>query len=226
MGFYRGPNIVTDNLTFAIDVGSARSYTGSGTTVNDLVGTNNVTLANGVLFASNNGGVLIYDGVDDQGTAGDFFNYQAFTINLWVNPGSTQAQYANIIDNDHNGNRNWTLQQSSTSQNLYSFNVFGASYQNSVTGDFQLTAGDWVNLTFTYDGTRVRGYRDGVLFATGAALGVPINYSAQDFHIARWGGNTSRDWEGQFGPLYCYNAALNAAQILQNFNAQKSRFGL
>ena len=223
MGFYRGPNIVTDNLTFAIDAGSARSYDGT-TTVTDLVGINNVTLS-GVTYQSINGGVFSYDGVDDQGTAGDFFNYQAFTINLWVNPGSTQAQYANIIDNDHNGNRNWTLQQSSTSQNLYSFNVFGASYQNTVTGNFQLTAGDWVNLTFTYDGTRVRGYRDGVLFATGGSLGTTINYSAQDFHIGRWGGG-GRYWEGEYGPLYCYNAALTAAQILQNFNAQKSRFGL
>ena len=223
MGFYRGPNIVTDNLTFAIDAGSARSYDGT-TTVTDLVGINNVTLS-GVTYQSINGGVFSYDGVDDQGTAGDFFNYQAFTINLWVKPGSTQVQYADILDNDHNGNRNWVLQQSSTSQNLYSFGVHGASYQNSVTGNFQLTAGNWVNLTFTYDGDKVRGYNNGVLFATGSSLGTTINYSAQDFHIGRWGGG-GRYWEGEYGPLYCYNAALSAAQILQNFNAQKSRFGL
>ena len=224
MGFYRGPNIVTDNLTFAIDAGSARSYPGSGTTVTDLSGPNNVTLS-GVGFASNNGGVFVYDGVDDQGTVGDFFNYQAFTINLWVNPGSTQLQYADIIDNYHSGSQNWTCQQSSSSQNVYNFNVFGVSGQTSATGLFTLTAGDWVNLTFTYDGTRVRGYNNGVLFATGSALGTTINYSAQDFHIGRWGGG-GRYWEGEYGPLYCYNAALSAAQILQNFNAQKSRFGL
>jgi len=223
MGFYRGPHIVTDGLVFAIDAGSTRSYPGSGTAVTNLSGTSNVTLANGVGFGSNNGGVFIYDGVDDQGTAGNFFNFQTFTINMWVNPGSTQVQYANIIDNDHNGNRNWTLQQNSNTQNQYSFNVFGASYQNSVTGNFNLTAGDWVNLTFTFDGTRIRGYNNGVLFATGGALGVAINYSAQDFHIARWGGG-SRNWEGEYGPLYCYNATLTAAQILQNYNAQKSRF--
>jgi len=223
MGFYRGPNIVTDGLVFAIDAGSTRSYPGSGTAVTDLSGTSNVTLANGVGFGSNNGGVFIYDGVDDQGTAGDFFNFQAFTINMWVNPGSSQVQYANILDNDHNGNRNWVLQQNSNAQNQYSFNVFGASYQNSVTGNFNLTAGDWVNLTFTFDGTRIRGYNNGVLFATGGALGVAINYSAQDFHIARWGGG-GRNWEGEYGPLYCYNATLTAAQILQNYNAQKSRF--
>jgi len=223
MGSYGGPDIVTDGLVFAIDAGSTRSYPGSGTAVTDLSGTSNVTLANGVGFGSNNGGVFIYDGVDDQGTAGDFFNFQAFTINMWVNPGSTQVQYANIIDNDHNGDRNWVLQQNSNAQNQYSFNVFGASFQNSVTGNFNLTAGDWVNLTFTFDGTRIRGYNNGVLFATGGALGVAINYSAQDFHIGRWGGG-GRNWEGEYGPLYCYNAALTAAQILQNYNAQKTRF--
>jgi hypothetical protein len=219
---YVGPDIVDDGLTFAIDAGSTRSYPGSGTTVTDLSGTNNVTLS-GVGFATNNGGVFTYDGVDDQGTAGDFFNYQAFTINLWVKPGSTQVQYADILDNDHNGNRNWVLQQNSNNQNVYSFGVHGASYENSYTGNFTLTAGDWVNLTFTYDGTRVRGYNNGVLFATGAALGTTINYSAQDFHIGRWGGG-GRYWEGEYGPLYCYNTVLNAAQILQNYNALKSRF--
>ncbi len=224
MGFYRGPNIVTDGLVFAIDAGSTRSYTGSGTTVTDLSGTNNVTLS-GVGFASNNGGVFVYDGVDDQGTAGDFFNYQEFTINLWVKPGSTQVTYADIIDNDHNGNRNWVCQQDGSTQNQYRFGVHGASYQNSYTSSFTLTAGNWVNLTFTYDGDKVRGYNNGVLFSTGNSLGTTINYSDQDFHIGRWGGG-GRYWEGEYGPLYCYNAALSAAQILQNFNAQKSRFGL
>ena len=102
MGAFGGPGIVTDNLTFAIDPGSARSYPGSGTTVTDLSGTNNVTLANGVGFGSNNGGVFTYDGVDDQGSAGNFFTYQAFTINLWVKPGTSQVTYADIIDNYYN----------------------------------------------------------------------------------------------------------------------------
>ena len=223
MGFYRGPNIVTDGLVFAVDAGSTRSYPGSGTTVTDLSGTNNITLS-GVSFASNNGGVFDYDGVDDQGTAGNFFTYASFTINLWVNPGSTQNQYADIIDNNHSGSQNWVLQQNSSSQNEYVFTVFQSNGVNSNTGNFTLTAGDWVNLTFTYDGQRVRGYNNGVLFATGGIAG-PINYSSQSFHIGRWGGS-GRYWEGEFGPLYCYNTVLTATQVLQNFNAQKSRFGL
>ena len=224
MGFYRGPNIVTDNLTFAIDAGSARSYDGT-TTVTDLSGTNNVTLANGVTYQSINGGVFSYDGVDDRGSAGNFFTYQAFTINLWVKPGTSQTTYADIIDNNHSGNRNWVCQQNSNTLNQYNFLVFSASGQTSATGNFNLTASTWVNLTFTYDGDKVRGYNNGVLFATGSSLGTTINYSSQYFYIGRWGGG-GRNWKGEYGPLYCYNAALSAAQISQNFNAQKSRFGL
>ena len=221
---YTGPDIVKDGLVFAIDAGSTRSYSGSGTAVTNLSGTNNVTLANGVGFGSNNGGVFTYDGVDDQGNSpGAWFNYQAFTINLWVEPGSTQVQYADIIDNNHTGSQNWVCQQDSTSQNVYSFVVKGASGQSSATGNFTLTAGDWVNLTFTYDGTRTRGYNNGVLFATGAALGVAINYSSQNFYIGRWGGG-GRNWEGEYGPMYVYTRELNAAEVLQNYNAQKSRF--
>jgi hypothetical protein len=35
MGFYRGPNIVTDELLLAYDAGSGRSYSGSGTTASN-----------------------------------------------------------------------------------------------------------------------------------------------------------------------------------------------
>ena len=226
MGTFTGPNIIEDNLIFAIDAGSTRSYPGSGTTVTDLSGSNDVTLS-GVGFATNNGGVFDYDGVDDQGTAGNFFNYQAFTINLWVNPGSTQNQYADIIDNNHSSSQNWVLQQNSNNQNQYAFAVKRSDAGSSSTSNFTLTAGDWVNLTFTYDGDKVRGYNNGVLFSTGTSLAA-INYSSQSFYIGRWGngGAGSRTWEGEFGPLYCYDAVLTAAQILQNFNAQRSRFGL
>jgi hypothetical protein len=65
MGFYRGPNIVTDGLTFAIDAASERSYPGSGTTAYDLVGSYNGALTNGVGFNSANGGSFTFDGIDD-----------------------------------------------------------------------------------------------------------------------------------------------------------------
>ena len=51
MGFYRGPNIVTEGLVFAVDAASTRSYPGSGTTWIDLSGQgNNATLGSNVTY--------------------------------------------------------------------------------------------------------------------------------------------------------------------------------
>ena len=47
MGFYRGPNIVTDGLVFAVDPGSERCYPGSGTTVYNLINNATGNLRNG-----------------------------------------------------------------------------------------------------------------------------------------------------------------------------------
>ena len=66
MGFYRGPNIVTDGLVFAVDAGSTRSYPGSGTTATSLVGSILGTLNNGVGFSTANGGTWTFDGTDDK----------------------------------------------------------------------------------------------------------------------------------------------------------------
>ena len=51
---YVGPDIVDDGLVFAVDAGSTRSYSGSGTSVNSIVSTNTATLYNGVAYSSNN----------------------------------------------------------------------------------------------------------------------------------------------------------------------------
>ena len=65
MAFFRGPNIVTDELVLALDAASPRSYPGSGTVWNDLVGSNNGTLTNNPTFDSGNGGSIVFDGTDD-----------------------------------------------------------------------------------------------------------------------------------------------------------------
>ena len=65
MGTSYAPNIVKDGLVFYIDAANLRSYPGSGTTANTLLGTSNATLNGGVTFDSANLGNFNCDGVDD-----------------------------------------------------------------------------------------------------------------------------------------------------------------
>jgi len=85
MGFYRGPNIVTDGLVFAVDAGSERSYPGSGTTTTNIINGASGTLTNGVGYVSNNGGAFDFDGTDDFILFPDDtnLNLQTLTMESW-----------------------------------------------------------------------------------------------------------------------------------------------
>ena len=85
MGFYRGPNIVTDGLVFAMDPGSERSYPGSGTTTTNIINGASGTLTNGVAYVSNNGGAFDFDGTDDFILFPDDtnLNLQTLTMESW-----------------------------------------------------------------------------------------------------------------------------------------------
>ena len=64
MGSFVGPNIVQDGLVAVFDAGSTRSYPGSGSTWQNLIGTVNGTLS-ATSIGTTTAGVMTFDGVDD-----------------------------------------------------------------------------------------------------------------------------------------------------------------
>ena len=61
-----GDNVVTDNMVVYLDAGNNSSYSGSGTTWNDISGNgNNFTLVNGPTYSSSDGGAIVLDGTND-----------------------------------------------------------------------------------------------------------------------------------------------------------------
>ena len=44
---------------------------------------------------------LFFDGSNDSADLGNWFDDQVFTISMWLNPGSSQVNYADILDNNH-----------------------------------------------------------------------------------------------------------------------------
>jgi formylglycine-generating enzyme required for sulfatase activity len=220
--------IVTDGLVLWLDAAIPASYPTAGTTWTDLSGNNNNgTLSNGPTFNSTNGGSIVFDGVNDHTDLGSNFTYPIFTISLWVNAGSTQVQYADIIDNNHTGFRNFVLQQNNNNTNQYAFGVSDASGGISSSGSINLTANTWTNISITFTPSdRVIAYVNGTFHSQGAlANNRNILYQAQVLRLAAWAAG-GRNWNGRIASFISYNRVLSSAEILQNFNAQKALFGL
>ena len=230
MGAYGGPDIVTDGLIFAIDAGSTRSYPGSGTAVTDLVGANNGTLTNGVGFDSANGGSFIFDGADDYinlSTLSSSMNSSAFTIGTVIKidsfaSSSSSRPYISNWNSWSPGSQKGFLLRTFTTSNKSSFSWCDGTNYTSLTSTTEMSLGKYYYVCVTYSSSGVKIYVNGVLEGTSSSLLGGVVFESN----TRMGFGTINTgyFDGNIASTYIYNNALTAAEVLQNYNAQKNRF--
>ena len=222
MGFYRGPNIVTDGLKFAIDAGSGRSYPGSGTTTTNIINGASGTLTNGVGFVSNNGGAFDFDGTDDFILFPDDtnLNSQTITMESWSYLNTTIQQNSFLFEK---GLVN-TQYSNFFEGTIFVFRTMGLSTTSFNIASSLFSANSWNHIVCTYASGTKRIYLNGVQVGSVTGLTGTISTNANGPRI---GAHSSGYYlDGEIAISRVYTKALTAAEILQNYNAQKSRFGL
>jgi len=212
--------IVTSGLTLCLDAGFTSSYTSSGTTWYDLSynGLNN-TLFNGPTFSSFNGGGIVFDGTDDYSHVGASTILDItgnVTVCSWVKP-SLFTNQGNITAK--NGNAGYRMRfQSNGTFWLY-------ANGNQITSPLSYSTNNWYHAVGVFSSTGLRMYINGSLVQSNANAFNPNFGSASNFYIGSLN-TTLEKFNGTISIINVYNRALSATEILQNFNAQKSRFGL
>jgi hypothetical protein len=223
--------IVTDGLVLALDAADKNSYPGSGTTWRDMSGNgNNGTLVNGPTFSLVNGGYINYDGIDDYADFGNIFNFttQDFTFSHWIYFNSLTTTTVNqgpvTFYKGGFNNSGYYTQASSVGALVFVTNQIGAAQVTS-TAAGAVAAGAWYSVTYTRSGSSVRIYVNGVDSTSSAGTHINPSATGNSFRIANY----------QNGFIYSnmrtanfltYNRALSASEVLQNYNATKTRFNL
>jgi len=237
-------DIAKGSIDLYLDAANLNSYPGTGTAWNDLSGNaRNGTLTNGPTFTADlggTGGYITTDGINDLITVGLNFNYttQAFSIGMWIYPlsfdatgginavlfwkGSFQLSgyYAEI--NPRNGNILFYTNQSGASQ------ISAAAYNPNPSSrpNLPFLPGNWYHLFFVRSGTSVKIYINGVdRTSTSATHTNPATASTNTFQIARYDA-TANYTNIRWASFIIYQRALTDAEVLQNFNASRKRFGL
>ena len=225
--YYQAP-IITTNLDYMWDAGNLVSFDPTTINVFNLSdgGSGNVsngTLVNGVNFNKNNGGVWDFDGSDDYISIPTYtFGNGNWVLNMWVNVNNFSKAYfmSNI-----SGGPVANVFDAYGSQIVY--RNYDGAWQNH-SGNTTLSTGEWYMLTWVnyagatnQDGTMqmyVNGISDSGVFNSYTTNGGPCNI------IAGYYGSTRFD--GKIGNVLVYNKALTPSEVLQNFNAQRNRFGI
>lgn len=221
MTLAHGPLLVTNGLVFYVDGANSRSYPGSGATWYDLSGYgNHAALQNSPTYSNSNGGYLQFNGSNQHalmGTNGFSFGSDPGTLACWAATNTISGGYSWPIS--------YGLDSTAASRSIGINNttyVF-AGYVSDITADGLVPLSTWFYMVGVYDGANASIYINGTLVSGPTALSWnTVSYTAQ---IGRQT-NGSEYWNGNISIVQIYNRGLSASEILQNFNAQRGRYGV
>ena len=219
-------SIVTDGLVLYLDAGNTSSYSGTGDTWTDLSGSgNNITLVNGPIYSSSDGGFIVFDGTNDYGvkTTHSVTPNGGMTIDVWINMNSVDFAASEAAFLNHSGfgylNLNFT-----NSTNKFRLEYKSVSASNTqLLSSTTVSANTWYNFVSVVDnngGAKI--YINGVLDNSN---GINANLTStinSDLYI---GYNSSQYFpNAKFAIVKEYNRPLSQLEIEQNFNAEAYRF--
>lgn len=221
---------VTSGLVMNLDIGSPYSYPGGGTFIYDLTGNGfNGTMINSPTYSSNNLGYLEFNGSNNNVRVDKPFpNISGqISMEIWV-------YFNNLSTNPsllHKGSH-YTMQIYSAGSYSYadSSNYSYANYGNrSVSG--LGTTGVWRQLMITKDtSNNVRLYMNGTLVDTRATFGSALTQTNTTLWLAGYSDTDSTPTgsvlNGRISIARIYNRQLSDTEVLQNFNANRSRYGI
>jgi hypothetical protein len=221
-------SIVTRGLVLHLDPSAAESYPQSGTVWCDLYTSSlALTLTNGPTYDPTAGsGSIVLDGIDDyvSGLSAAFMDGASTgTFEAWVNISnrSSGASYAGVY--------NVILGKASGPDNAFGFD--GSGYialrlnSTTLTSSAIISLNTWGHVVGTWDTSGMRLYLNGSASGNNA-LAKTWETSIYPTQIGRlYSGSANGSFVGKMGNIKVYNRSLSAAEILQNYNAQKSRFG-
>jgi hypothetical protein len=215
--------IVQSGLQLHLDAGNAASYPGSGTAWTDLsVNGRSGTLTNGPTYSSADGGSIVFDGSNDYVQCTGSLTVTAATFVTWIKRNGTQGQYDGIL---------FSRGTNITGMNFYTSNQLGYHW-NDASSTYNWQSGltvpnlTWCMIAVSVTSTAATAYlcqTSGITTATNT-----VNHGSSvlnDIKLA-WDDALARYFNGNIAIAQLYNTALSAADISQNFEVDRARFGV
>jgi hypothetical protein len=212
-----------------VDAANIKSYPGSGTTWFDMSGNGNTgTLVNGVAYDAANNGSITFDGTTGYVTCGTGLAQSgSWTLTAFAKFSNTTAQV--ILGRTEGGPsfaQNYNIY---TQTSKFRVGTSSDSYRSAVSNTTMII-NTWYYVTGVYDSvTKILSiYVNGTFESSAAALtGTPPTAGAQYVILGASDGLAAANkMTGNISNASIYNRALTAAEIVQNFNALRGRFGI
>lgn len=228
MSYSNGPQIVTNGLVFFVDAANRKSYPGSGTDWADLSGNGSTCVSSGGPVIGTDGqGSFLFDATDDIfiSPENSVFNTQTPSVEVWIKTNNTNQN--GFWFEKGQVNTQYSLFQEGTSTQ-WRQNIGGSTTTLSATTATYISTSNWAHIVGTYTSGTRRLYINGAIVSSDSQTGT-ISTNTNGISIGVFGGfNGGRGYyyNGRIGTVRVYNRALTPEEVLQNYNASKTKFGL
>jgi hypothetical protein len=236
-------NIVTENLILNVDAGLVSSYPRNGSTFYNLTDVNvNGTAYNGPSFSTSNGGYFSFDGSDDVITLSTGINSYglidtSYSVDAWIYLSAVNRVNGIIGDHQYGW---WGFYVESNNKVTLRQTGYASGVQtpiNQLSTSSALSVNTWYHVAGVFDITS--GIR---LYINGSLDNQNSDTNAEGLGPPYYGTGRGPQYIGQYRPgnpnspnvlngrisivrVYA-NKALSDGEVLQNYNAQKGRYGL
>jgi hypothetical protein len=192
--------------------------------------TNMYAFNNPVLTRDTNGGYFDFNGSSTyfQGRDNTALNATTgLTMQAWVN--SDNNSQSGFIFEKGTVNTQYSMFLSSNLLYFRSYGHSGGGHDLTFASTSVCPSGTWALVTCTYDGSNKRIYKNGTQVTSSAATGT-LSTNTGGAWIGAYGGATpsvvNYPWDGKIASVRVYDTALSAAEIKNNFDSQRNRFGV
>lgn len=201
---------------------------------------NNGTLTNGPTYSSNDGGYLDFDGTNDYiqlPASSDLdFGTGNFTIEGWFNKDATTTLQVLLCSNKyytHGYNGNWILRISSATQIAFAaYNGTSGTDLEYLEFNASTSVNTWYHFALVREGTgtnETKFYLDGVLKGSMMVSKSLTDAGTNGLRIGEESDNGPGNnfFNGKISNVKIYKGkGFTAAEVLQNYNALKGRYGI
>jgi hypothetical protein len=236
------PRIVTDGLQFCVDAASASCYAGSGSTVTDEAGAVAGTKGSSVNYVDTNAGKS-FDFTQNTstnnlirftGSSSTQFEFSAQTVCTWLKTTTTKMNMDFVTGTkDTDTSDRWRHQTTNTQGGAKGIELdwldqgsWGSFSYSTINYD----DGDWHYFVTQFDDTTTTAklYWDNVYYAYSASSFTDwtTGHGINQINVGGDAGELGSNFIGQMSVVQIYNRILSAAELDQNFQVHRSRFGI
>jgi hypothetical protein len=214
---YTNQSIVTDSLIFHVNTANTSSYSGSGTTLNSLVGSFPGTMT-GVSFEQSNGGTLGFDGSSSRISYDSTIFTSAptnFSLSVWV--------YINDLPTSHREILSWWTSVNNGGSLFFGITSGGGIRfgEQTIYGLTDEHVGRWVEISIVKDGTLLSAYINGAILNSATAN---VSFNLQSNLTIGMHPGYGEYFSGRLAQVKIYNKALSNSEVYQNFRATSATF--